>query len=194
MKLLIRLNILLLSIILIFVIIININKRNIYPSSEEVKELKSFYGQEIKSESDIIKLQNYIIKSIIQSEIKEKKIDVLKILYAKKGLCYDRSLLMQKYFIINNFHIRPVYLFFGVNNTTPFEFFSPKLSSHSIFEIEYDNNWYVIRTNTKMNKLETIEEYLNSGYLPRHTRYIRYLSNRHGRFISPSFIPDIYFF
>ena len=136
--------IILLSIILLFYIIININKRNVYPTSKEIVGLKSFYNHKLSSEKEIIKFQNYVVDNIIHSEINEKEIDVLKILYNKKGLCFDRSLLMQKYFILNNFHIRPIYLFFGAKTTTPFDFFSAKLNSHSIFEIEYNNNWFII--------------------------------------------------
>jgi hypothetical protein len=50
-----------------------------------------------------------------------------------------------------------------------------------------------MRTNEKMKKLLEIEEYIKyGGYVPIHTKYIRYLSNRNGRFIYPNFIPDIY--
>lgn len=190
---LLKMFLMLLMPIILFTIIIVTNRIKIYPTNKEIIGLQLFYNQELKSEQDIIKFQNYVIDNIKHEQLKEENIDVLKIIKLKKGLCFDRSLLMQKYFILNHFSIRPIYAFFG-KNTSPFDFLSPKINSHSLFEIKYNNKWFLIRTNTKMTKLETIDQYLNSGYLPRHTRYIRYLNNRNGRFISPFFIPDIYFF
>ncbi|MEN9349454.1 MAG: hypothetical protein RL372_432 [Bacteroidota bacterium] len=190
---LLRLFYILFTSILLLTIIIFINRVKIYPTNKEIKSLRFFYYPALKSKEDIIKFQNYIIDNIKHEELKEKNINVLKIIQLKKGLCYDRSLLMQKYFLLNHFSLRPVYLFFG-EHTSAFDFLCPKIKSHSLFEIKYKNNWFIIKTNTKMKELETIDQYLNSGYLPRHTRYIRYLNNRNGRFISPFFIPDIYFF
>lgn len=180
--------------VLIFIIIVFINRIKIYPTNIEIKNLQCFYNQDLKTIQDIIKFQNYVIDNIKHEELKEENIDVLKIIHLKKGFCFDRSLLMQKYFILNNFAVRPVYAFYGKLNTSPFDFLSPKINSHALFEIKYNNNWFIIRTNTKMKKLETIDQYLTSNYLPKHARYIRYLNNRNGRFIAPFFIPDIYFF
>jgi hypothetical protein len=60
---------------------------------------------------------------------------------------------------------------------------------------EYQRWKQMVNKLTDTNDLKNIKEYLNSGVsIPKHTRYIRYLNNRNGNFLYPSYLPDIYFF
>lgn len=185
-----------LSLILLFGITIFINRNQVYPTSYEEKELNAFFEfKEIHSSKDILFIQNKIIIEIKHEFVSSKQLSTERTLKFKKGFCYDRSLVLQKYFLMKGYKVRPVYLYWQENNTQLFAFFKKNVSSHNIFELYFEGNWYVIRTNTKMNKLETLNEYLNSGSpVPTHTRYIRYLNNRNGDFLYPSYLPDIYFF
>ena len=96
---------------------------------------------------------------------------------------------------MKGFKVRPVYLFWGENTTTLLDIFKVSIQSHSVFEIYFNGDWYMIRTNSKMKDLENLSQYINkSNLVPLHTRYIKYLNNRNGEFIYPKYLPDIYFF
>lgn len=181
---------------LLGLLIIIINRNQVYPNEKEVIALEAFFGnKKIKRPKDIITIQNIIISEIKQIDSGKNTLDILQTIKKKKGLCYDRSLVLQKYFIIKGFKIRPVYLFWGKNNTSIFDFFKRKVSSHNVFEIYFNGYWYLIRTVHKMERLETLEEFLmRSKIVPIHCRYIRYLNNRNGNFLYPGYIPDVYFF
>jgi hypothetical protein len=180
---------------ILFTIIFN-NRKQVYPSTFERKLLDDFFQiQEIKNEKDIIYVQNMAISKIAHYNTGDGQLSTIKTLSLKKGLCYDRSLLLQKFFLMKGFRIRPIYLFWGNRNTTFLDLFNSSTPSHSVFEIYYRDNWYLIMTNKKMTRLEGLSLYLNSGSLvPKHSKYLRYLNNRNGRFLYPSFVPDIYLF
>lgn len=182
--------------LLVLGITVIVNSYQIYPSDKEKKMLNNFFqNQKVRSEEDIIRVQNKVVSEISQNNIGIGQLDIAKTFRLKKGQCFDRSLLLQKYFILNGFRVRPVYLFWGANDTSILDFLKRHVNSHNVFEIYYESQWYLIRTNHKMNRLENLNNYLNSGaVVPLHTRYIRYLNNRNGKFLYPSFLPDIYFF
>jgi hypothetical protein len=179
-------------------IVILVNREEVYPSLPEQSALNNLLSnREIKSQSDIIFIQNTAISKIhhLTHNTEIVQLNTIKTIQDGLGLCYDRSLLLQKYFIMKGFKVRPVYLFWGNNSTSIFDLFRSNTQSHNVFEIYFNNNWYLIRTNNKMEKLEFLSQYLASGKIvPTHTRYVRYLNNRNGNFIYPSYIPDIYFF
>jgi hypothetical protein len=149
----------------------------------------------VSNKKDIIKLQNKILSTCKTEYVSDGEIKIEKVLY--KGLCYDRSLILQKILILNDIPIRPLYLYFGGSTDTPLDLILDKrLCSHSTFEFKLEGKWYVMYTNRKMNKMETINAYLKQidpPFLSRKTSYIRFVSNRNGRFISPCWLPDIYF-
>lgn len=180
----------------IFGAIIIINRNQISPNAKERAALEAFFGKNsINVEQDIISIQNKLVNEVLHDSTGTGQLNILNTLKLKKGLCFDRSLVLQKYLIMKGYKIRPVYLFWGNNSTSIFDFFIRNNHSHNVFEIYFNKNWYLIPTNTKMKKLESLSQYLaTSKLIPNHTRYIRYLNNRNGRFIYPSYIPDIYFF
>ena len=186
----------LIFVVCIFGAIIIINRNQISPNAEERAELEAFFGKNsINVEQDIISIQNKLVNEVSHKSTGTGQLNILNTLKLKKGFCFDRSLVLQKYFIMKGYKIRPVYLFWGNNSTSILDFFRRNTQSHSVFEIYFNKNWYLVQTNTKMKKLESVSQYLASHKLiPNHTRYIRYLNNRNGEFIYPSYIPDIYFF
>lgn len=182
--------------VFILSMIIIINRSQIRPNQNEFLALEAFFGKKsINVEQDIIYIQNKVVKEVLHKSTGSGQINILNTLKLKKGLCFDRSLVLQKYLILKGYKIRPVYLFWGKNSTSIFDLVRSNTQSHNVFEIYFNNNWYLVRTNNKMEKLEFLSQYLASGKMvPIHTRYIRYLNNRNGEFIYPSYIPDIYFF
>ena len=176
--------------------IIYFNQSYIIPTKYEIEALNVSFGDlSINDESSIISIQNKVIQEVKHFPSASPQIDIVNILKSKRGLCYDRSLILQKIFIFNGIKIRPIYIFYKQNGkaTHWFDFFDKTILSHSIFEYCYKGNWYAMRTNSKMKKMETIAEYFNSqnGVL-KNAYFVRHLSNRNGKFISPWYFPDIY--
>ncbi len=184
-------------IVLFLGISIYVNRIQVYPTELEKKKLESFFNdQNLEDVKDIITVQNKVETAILHENTGEERLDILKTFALRGGQCFDRSLLLQKYFVLKGFRIRPVYLFWRTDGTTSiFDFFKKDINSHNVFEIYFQNKWYLIRTNHKMDHLESLDHYLNFGeVVPPHTRYIRYLNNRNGKFLYPNYLPDIYFF
>jgi hypothetical protein len=173
------------------------NQFQVSPTPAEIKSILSVFptASRIKTKADIIAIQNQVFDSLQLTEASFFPIDIKYDLKVRGGICFNRSLLLQKILILNGFRIRPIYLFFSLSGKTGvFDFLKSGIPSHSIFEVKVDGMWFVVRTNNRMEFLLPISEYLSSPNtpVPRHTRYIRYLSNRHGKFIQPFFLPDIY--
>ncbi len=186
------------SILLILIAAIDFyNQYEVYPNADERKAILSMFprANNIRTKEEIILIQNQVIDSIPHAEASMYPLNIIEDLKKRKGLCYNRSLLLQKILLMNGFQVRPIYLYFSGNKETQLlEIFNSKVESHSIFEVKIGESWYVIRTNSRIKEFENISEYLNStrSAVPKHTRYIRYLSNRNCRFISPGWLPDIY--
>jgi hypothetical protein len=173
------------------------NKYQVKPTEQETIELKRFYKSaiNIKTTEDIIYLQNYTISTISHKPNGIGERNIIKILKEKYGFCYDRSLILQKVMLMNGIEIRPVLLFSNPFNekTAKLDLFSKNIQTHNIFEFYWKDKWYVMRTNQHMYHLISLDDYLATQNLFKtEPRYIRYLNNRNGRFLSPSWIPDIY--
>jgi hypothetical protein len=186
----------LIFVVFIFGAIIIINRNQISPNAEERAALEAFFGKNsINVEQDIISIQNKLVNEVSHESTGTGQLNILNTLKLKKGFCFDRSLVLQKYFIMKGYKIRPVYFFWGDNSTSIFDFFRSNIRSHNAFEIYFNNSWYMIPTISKMEKLESLSQYLATNKLiPKHAIFVRYLNNRNGRFIYPSYLPDIYFF
>jgi hypothetical protein len=180
--------------------IIEINKMEINPTPTEISQLKiKFNSIEINDTKDIIRIQNLVIKSINHEYLNCIPLRIDSIIYNKKGFCYDRSFLLQKIFIHNKIPIRPLYIYFFDNgkNVSLFDIFNPNVNSHSVFEFRWKGEWYIMRTNTIMKELQSLDQWIDQkggGIFPSNAKYVRYLSNRNGKFLPPLWIPDIYYF
>jgi hypothetical protein len=191
--------VLLLSLLLIvfFEISFLYNKHQVKPTVKEVVELKKFYQKliRVKSQHDIIILQNFTIDKIKHEANGINEIDIVNTIKVHKGKCFNRSMLMQKALIYNGIPIRPVFLFSNPlkTRTSIFDFFSTNITTHNIFEYYMKDEWFIMETNFKMFKPLSLNEYLkNQKYFKIKPRYIRFLNNRNGRFIKPNWVPDIY--
>lgn len=175
------------------------NRKQVIPSKKESIAISNFYGNllYLKNEKSIILLQNYTVKNIEHISIGINTIDIVETISKKKGFCFNRSMLMQKAFLLNGIKVRPVILFANqiVSKTNLFDFFSNEVNTHNVFEFYWDNKWYMMETNRQMDKLQTLEQFLlTQKMFNNKPLYVRYLNNRNGRFISPSYLPDIYGF
>lgn len=184
---------------LAFSSIILVNREEVRPKKHEILAMIKFYSKllSVKNNNDLINLQNYTVRNISHSDNGIGEIKIQDVLKLKKGLCFHRSLLLQKALLFNGIKIRPVFIYSNEKNdqTSMFDFFSKEVYSHNIFEFKWKGKWYVMRTNTMMNAFESLDEYLkNQKLFKNKPRFVRYLNNRNGRFIAPSFLPDIYFF
>jgi hypothetical protein len=175
------------------------NYKKIIPTSHEIELIQNSLGEiSIKSESDLIRIQNKVVSLIkhglaTNNPYQETSIDT--ILQNNRGMCWDRSMLLQKIMIYNDLEVIPVYLYYNKINpstTSIFNFFDKNLQSHNVFEVKLNDKKILVRTNTKMEKIQTLNEYLNDSPMPIGTKYLRHLNNRNGYFIFPSWIPDIY--
>jgi hypothetical protein len=104
-------------------------------------------------------------------------------------------MVIQKVLIYNGIDIRPVYLYSNpkMSTTGILDLLSTKTHSHNIFEFYYEGKWYMMETNKKMDRFLPLNKFLEKqDFFKNQVRYVRYLNNRHGRFIYPSWIPDIY--
>lgn len=179
-------------------IIIIINREEVKPNKKDIDILKKEFGDlKIVDTTGLIILQNSVINKIKHQYNGDSTIFIEKIINKKMGFCFDRSLLLQKILIYNKIRVRPVYLFYYHDKKTLkiYNFFDPKINSHNVFEFRLNGKWYLMPTSNKMKNLQTIDQYLNSGLeVPIETKFIRYLNNRNGRFIWPSWVPDLYSF
>jgi hypothetical protein len=188
--------ILLVFLILSLILVILKNKQQVRIKKLEIIEMSKVFGDlKISDEKDIIRLQNDVIKIIKHEFNGDSLLNVFTILKYRKGMCFDRSILLQKIMSFNKIDVRPVYLFYNKNNSKTYfyELFRPSINSHNIFEFKYKNMWYVMATSEKIYELMILQDYINSGLeVPNSVLYIRHLNNRNGRFLSPSWMPDIY--
>ena len=188
------------------------NQNAVNPDDEDVVLLKSFFGPRfvIRELEDILKAQNLAMKKIPHGEsgipewdFLEKKtlsIDTLSLeLIVDKtfGACYERSFLLQKLLLENGLKVRPIYIFFGKDNTHLIDFFRPGILSYNVFETKINGEWLVVETKTAMtNKtLGSLDNYRDSagyGIVPSHAKYIRHVFSRNSIFIAPWYLPDIY--
>ena len=164
---------------------------------EIIKKHLFISNNKIIDEHEILRIRN-LVKSLSKYPYKNRnrdKINVLNVFKDSSSSCYEKSLLLYKAYSILGIKARPVYVYFNKfgNKTSLLDFFSKRIESHSVIQIYFKNKWVVIDSEIDQSQLFTIDEYIDSGKsLTKKSKYIIGLSNRHGSFISPSFIPDVY--
>jgi hypothetical protein len=97
-----------------------LNLHQIYPTAEEQTLLRYYFNNSLKisSNSDIIKVQNKVVSDIKSNDNEQFPIDIKYAIRYKSGLCYDRSMFLQKVMLLNDIKIRPVFLFSKKQNYT----------------------------------------------------------------------------
>ena len=187
------------SIVLFSLLIFGIfqwNRNQIKIKPDEIELLVNFFGKKlnIKNKSDLIIFQNTLIDTIKHDFNQNEMLDLNTILSAKKGLCFEKSFIIQKVLSYNKIKFRPIYIFYsGESSTNYFNLFDKRLRSHSGVEVYFEDKWYYIDSNTKQSTLLSFSDFVSIyKTVPKHVKSVRYLSNRHGKFIFPFFLPDIY--
>jgi hypothetical protein len=174
------------------------NRKQIKPTNAEIILLKKQFGDiSIRDSMDIFKISEKVINDISHKESSNFPLSVSKILERQTGYCYDRSLILQKIFLFNKIPLRPVFIYYSIDGQDVglTDLFDKDLLSHNVFEYYYNGKWNMMRTNKVLNQSISLDDYINQGKtVPSNSKYIRYLNNRSGKFLYPSFIPDIYFF
>jgi hypothetical protein len=171
------------------------NREQLRLTDHELILLKDEFGSiNLSNSDDILKIQNKVITNIRHEFLAFDILSIDTILKFKRGLCYDRSILLQKVLIYNNIKIRPVYIFFNQNKPTSYiDFFNPEIESHNVFEAYISNKWVIINTNEIQFKFEDINQYIKQGNkVPASSKFIRHINNRNSKFIPPTFLLDIY--
>jgi len=170
------------------------------PSDQEILLLKEYFGEQyaISNQEDVIKAQNMLIERLPQDFSRapfREPLILQSIVKMDVAICSERSLLLQKLFLANNLKVRPVFVYWNHSNTSVIDLFKTGTQSHNIFEVKIDNKWYAVETTeNKMSKLFALDSNDFNYYdeVPSHAKFIRHIFSRHGVFIFPSYIPDIY--
>ncbi len=133
---------------------------------------------------------------------------------AKKGLCYDRSRVIEKALLAQGFKVRHVSIYeIQENGSSLVALLTPGVSSHAVTEVLTSNGWLVVDSNDRWVSLgadgkpvsmKEIQRHSNEGTaiswknnsIPRIYKepftYVYGLYSRHGRFYPPfNFIPDV---
>ncbi len=68
----------------------------------------------------------------------------------RKGLCFDRSLLLEKFCLLADFKVRHLYIYFNGKGQKPdrSDFFNKGLTSHAMFEVKTSKGWMAVGTNS----------------------------------------------
>jgi hypothetical protein len=133
---------------------------------------------------------------------------------ARKGLCFDRSRVIEKILQSHGFRTRHIFLYSIKERSALRAFFTPGVLSHAITEVETERGWLVVDSNDRWISLdrsgsprgmldiqnavqgESVIEWesqpppIYSDIAP--TVFVYGLYSRHGEFYPPyNFIPDI---
>lgn len=98
----------------------------------------------------ISRIQDSVISQIQHTEIPHQAFgDVSNYFINRKGMCYDRAVLLEKFFSYYQFPFRHIYVYFGRNGEKPsfFDFFKRRLSSHALLEVKTGKGWLTVGTN-----------------------------------------------
>lgn len=182
----------------LLIFIVSWNRNQVKPTKEEIILLKKQFGDiSIKDSLDIFKISEKVIENIAHQESRNFPLSVSKIIERHTGYCYDRSLILQKIFVYNKIPIRPVFIYYSNDghDVQETDLLDNELLSHNVFEYYFNGKWSMMRTNKVLSESISLDDYIKQGIsVPSNSKYIRYLNNRSGKFLYPSFIPDIYFF
>jgi len=216
----------LMALSLIIIVTHNLNKEI---TTEDIKYIKKFV-----SDKNITNAENY--SSYVNSLSFEKQVALIKkiqknvitiapigrgiphnkprnpkdLYLHKKGLCYDRSNVLEKILESMGFKTRHLSLFAKMADKSLFsELTTQGIRSHSIFEVQTNQGWLIVDTNSKWVSLNSDNIPISMGLLKKNGynvvwketppldyytspyTHIYGLYSRHGKFFKPyNSIPD----
>jgi hypothetical protein len=95
-------------------------------------------------------VQDSVVAEIKHQEIAHRFFGDISFYYNnRKGFCYDRAVLLEKFFTLYHFPFRNTYLFFGKDGKEAGikSFFEKGVSSHAGLEVKTKNGWMAMGTN-----------------------------------------------
>jgi transglutaminase-like putative cysteine protease len=95
-------------------------------------------------------VQDSIIKNFTHRIIPDEQVGDVEFYYKNKiGLCFDKSILMEKIFASYGFTVRHVFCYFlyDSNPTTVTDFFKRRLFSHALLEVKTQKGWMALGSN-----------------------------------------------
>jgi hypothetical protein len=120
--------------------------------------------KDFKSEINFIsQLQDSVVAEIKQEEIAHRFFGDISFYYNnRKGFCYDRAVLMEKFFTLYHFTFRHTYIYFGKDGKQPglMGFFRKDVNSHAGIEVKTKKGWMAMGTNGNWLGLTTSGEVL----------------------------------
>lgn len=108
--------------------------------------------QNQQTEIDFIsKIQDSVMATISHNTIPFDSAGNVHCYYTnRKGLCFDRALLLEKFCQLAGFQIRHIYIYFNNKGELPTrsDFFNVGLTSHAMFEVKTKKGWMAVGTNS----------------------------------------------
>ena len=182
---------------------------------ENISPLKSNrrYKEELefitKTQSSVLKVAPYNEGIPFNAEREPKDVYL-----ASKGLCYDRSRVIEKILAFSGFDTRHISIYSTKNTNSPFRSLStPNISSHAITEVLTQRGWLVVDSNDQWLSIDTQGNPVSiakiklsaegSGEISWRQKapnkiykepfvFIYGLYSRHGKFYPPyTFVPDV---
>lgn len=138
---------------------------NIFLKEWNISSSPADVHQRFESEYAFIsRVQDSVVNSISHSFVSTDKIGSVKKYYElRQGFCYDRAVMLEKFFIYFGFKVRHVFVYFNLDNTLPdrSDFFSKGLRSHAMVEVKTKRGWMVVGTNCNWLGLQQDGKILN---------------------------------
>lgn len=97
----------------------------------------------------ISRVQDSVVGKICHAYVSTEGVGSVKKYYdQRQGYCYDRAVLLEKFFLYYGFTIRHVFIYFNPDNTLPdrSDFFSKDLLSHAMLEVKTKKGWITVGT------------------------------------------------
>jgi hypothetical protein len=167
----------LLYVFIFFIAILVFNSQSVVNSKEDKQYIQAFSAEwKLQQNPDSIhadfeneiafirQLQESAVRSIQQVEIPHQYFGNLKFYYTnRKGFCYDRAVMMEKFFLYYGFPFRHLYLFYDPSGNYPSaaNFFKRNTPSHALLEVKTKKGWMVIGTNANWIGLSSNNEVID---------------------------------
>lgn len=103
-------------------------------------------------------VQDSVIYSVRHDSISFDSVGIVGCYYrGRRGQCFDRAILLEKFFTVAGFKVRHIYTFFNERSQKirNLEIFKKGLTSHALLEVKTKKGWMVVGTNSNwigMNK------------------------------------------
>lgn len=112
---------------------------------------KQIHGSQENEVAYISRVQDSVLSSISHFTIPFDSAGNVQCYYTtRKGLCFDRALLLEKFCQLAGFEVRHLYIFFNGRGQKPerSDFFHKGLHSHAMFEVKTSRGWMAVGTNS----------------------------------------------